>query len=222
MEGEGVWNLHLRRSLFRESERRELQSLNDILGEVVLNEEKDEWEWIWAKEKSFTVKSFYNQLWFSKQSDEREEESTLHLFQGCTVASELWRRLCGNSQDAAQLLQEQGGVTVRNETIFEEKVSTIDEMYRRIVACLWAWLAMDKGSWNERRMHMGMAEYGTQQQRAEGEARLWGSDLQMDRAVPGLLKEGIELLMQLKQRLGHGWKSVRKVFITGLTMFSMI
>ncbi|KAF5204616.1 hypothetical protein FRX31_005797, partial [Thalictrum thalictroides] len=71
MEDEGGWNLHLRRSLFRESERRELQSLNDILGEVVLNEEKDEWEWIWAKEKSFTVKSFYNQLWFSKQSDER-------------------------------------------------------------------------------------------------------------------------------------------------------
>ncbi|KAF5203367.1 hypothetical protein FRX31_007046 [Thalictrum thalictroides] len=111
MEGEGVWNLHLRRSLFRESEWRELQSLNDILGEVVLNEEKDEWEWIWAKEKSFTVMSFYNQLWFSKQSDEREEESTLHLFQGCTVTSELWRRLCGNSQAAAQLLQEQGGVT---------------------------------------------------------------------------------------------------------------
>ncbi|KAF5192298.1 hypothetical protein FRX31_018115 [Thalictrum thalictroides] len=41
---------------------------------------------------------------------------------------------------------------------------------------------------------MHMAEYGAQQQRAEGEARLWGSDLQMDRAVPGLLKEGIDLV----------------------------
>ncbi|KAF5202968.1 hypothetical protein FRX31_007445, partial [Thalictrum thalictroides] len=155
MEGKGVWSLQLWRSLFRKSERRELQSLNDILGEMVINGEKDEWEWIWAKEISFTVKSFYNQLWFSKQSDERlamefpyklvwevdiptnvkvfmwslfqgrtltvnrlmhlgwhlaskcvlcnEEESTLHLFQGCTVTSELRRRLCGNSQATEQL-----------------------------------------------------------------------------------------------------------------------
>ncbi|KAF5202517.1 hypothetical protein FRX31_007896 [Thalictrum thalictroides] len=30
--------------------------------------------------------------------------------------------------------------------------------------------------------------------RAEGDVELWGSNVQMDRAVPGLLKEGIDVL----------------------------
>ncbi|KAF5178681.1 hypothetical protein FRX31_031732 [Thalictrum thalictroides] len=56
------WNANLRRTLFRESERTQLDSLMGMLGNVSLNEEEDEWEWVLEKSNVFSVKSCYEFL----------------------------------------------------------------------------------------------------------------------------------------------------------------
>ncbi|KAF5179210.1 hypothetical protein FRX31_031202 [Thalictrum thalictroides] len=90
-----LYSWFLKEFAIRESERIELQHLIDEIGRMGLKEEDDEWEWAWEKNKDFTVKSFYNQLWISKQTDERQlsgsitghTESGKHLRGGVTVAT---------------------------------------------------------------------------------------------------------------------------------------
>ncbi|KAF5202579.1 hypothetical protein FRX31_007834 [Thalictrum thalictroides] len=48
------WELHLRRSLFRENERSQLDLLMGLLVDYTLNDEVDEWEWVKEKSKSFS------------------------------------------------------------------------------------------------------------------------------------------------------------------------
>ncbi|KAF5193044.1 hypothetical protein FRX31_017367 [Thalictrum thalictroides] len=59
--GDG-WNLHLRRSLLRESEQLHLEALMVLLSSVTISEGDDEWEWTRDKTKIFSVRTCYAML----------------------------------------------------------------------------------------------------------------------------------------------------------------
>ncbi|KAF5189073.1 hypothetical protein FRX31_021339 [Thalictrum thalictroides] len=53
------WELHLRRSLFRENERSQLDLLMGLFVDYALNDEEDEWEWVKEKQKGENVVIVY-------------------------------------------------------------------------------------------------------------------------------------------------------------------
>lgn len=64
VRGEGVeegWNLRFRRTLF-EWEAQELESLQQRLGQVFLNQDREDvLQWRWSADNNFSVKSVYDQ-----------------------------------------------------------------------------------------------------------------------------------------------------------------
>ncbi|KAF5185053.1 hypothetical protein FRX31_025360 [Thalictrum thalictroides] len=72
------WELHLRRSLFRENERAQLNSIMVLLANCSLNDEEDEWEWGKEKSKVYSVSSGYATL--DEEMEARGVDSRQHLW----------------------------------------------------------------------------------------------------------------------------------------------